>query len=78
VQLRREQAFNVITNKSRVKAIDARADEPASFGATRQEEPMPSTCVDYNIVSNLPFEVHHWARPEERPRLKERNPRPRK
>jgi len=28
---------------------------------------MPDTMVDYNLLSNLPMEEHHWARPDERP-----------
>jgi hypothetical protein len=39
---------------------------------------MPSTMVDYNIVSNLPHEIHHWAKPEERPLCAQRNPSVRK
>ena len=30
---------------------------------------MPDSMVDYNLLSNLPMEEHHWARPEERSAL---------
>ena len=26
----------------------------------------PQTAVDYNILSNMPFQEHHWAKPEPR------------
>ncbi|CAE7270565.1 truC [Symbiodinium natans] len=38
----------------------------------------PQTAVDYNILSNMPFRDHHWAKPDERPHLKEKSPRGRK
>ena len=34
--------------------------------------------MDYNIISNLRFDQHHWAHPEKRPRPRDRVPRQRK
>merc|ERR1719491_2614350 len=28
--------------------------------------------MDYNVISNLPFDVHHWAKPDRRPRCVQR------
>lgn len=36
------------------------------------------TAADYNIISNLRFDEHHWAHPEKRPRPRDRVPKQRK
>lgn len=36
------------------------------------------TALDYNILSNLSFQEHHWAKPGERPPQKDRIPQSRK
>ncbi|CAL1158783.1 unnamed protein product [Cladocopium goreaui] len=39
--------------------------------------PVPDTGVDYNIISNLRFDAHHWAHPQKRPIPKDRVPKAR-
>lgn len=36
---------------------------------------MPTSMIDYNIISLLPTDQHHWAKPEERPRAVQRSPK---
>merc|ERR1719277_2649877 len=38
----------------------------------------PASYTDYNIVSNLPHDIHHWQKPGERPVPYEREPQTRK
>mmetsp|Transcript_137045 Transcript_137045/g.292699 ORF Transcript_137045/g.292699 Transcript_137045/m.292699 type:complete len:466 (+) Transcript_137045:90-1487(+) len=81
IQILREQPFHIINNSSKLEVLAPGGDPMRLGGSTvlgetkRTKEgkgTFPSTATDYNIVSNLPFEVHHWARPEERPNSLER------
>jgi len=69
IQMLREQPWNILTNASRLEGIDDGID-PVSLTHTRPRHgraKMPDTFVDYNVLSNLPMEEHHWAPPHERP-----------
>lgn len=76
VQILREQSpYNFITHASRLEGLGLKngieKQRPASITK------YPDTCVDYNILSNLPANVHHWAKPELRPVVRERAPKAR-
>lgn len=73
IQILREQPFNITNLKTRLA--------PATGGEQRQElafadpstSALPTTMVDYNIISNFPLDVHHWAHPEHRPVVTEKH-----
>mmetsp|Transcript_20839 Transcript_20839/g.38014 ORF Transcript_20839/g.38014 Transcript_20839/m.38014 type:complete len:411 (+) Transcript_20839:56-1288(+) len=80
----REKAQQDFEEKERVvhlnRALDVQLlrQHPNSIinhGATQKlptTRTVPSKAADYNIVSNLPSEVHHWAAPSDRPQCAER------
>lgn len=74
IQIIREQPFDIIRHESKLDGIDPRAD-PARLERRTTGNPEnchPDTAVDYNLLSNLPCDVHHWARPDRRPRCIEK------
>jgi len=70
IQILREQPYHIIRHESRLPEGPETTQKSRSCGAPAH----PTTAVDYNLISNLPFDVHHWARPEARPRCVERSP----
>jgi len=87
IQILREQPFHILHGASKLEKL-APGKDPMRLGGhgTLGEKErskhgkgnFPDTAVDYNIVSNIPMRDHHWAREDERPRLKEKSPRDRK
>mmetsp|Transcript_2967 Transcript_2967/g.7572 ORF Transcript_2967/g.7572 Transcript_2967/m.7572 type:complete len:426 (+) Transcript_2967:61-1338(+) len=79
VQLLRQHPTSIVNHGSVLEALST-----AHNSGTSQKKPsltltMPSKVADYNIVSNLPSEVHHWAAPDDRPQpALEGEPRQRK
>jgi len=87
IQILREQPFHIVNHASKLEKL-APGKDPMRLGGhgTLGEKErtkhgkgnFPDTAVDYNILSNLPFREQHWAREDERPRLREKSPRDRK
>jgi len=77
IQILREQPFDIIRHESKLEALVPGAD-PVRLGSNpRRPEGNPGNCnpdttLDYDLISNLPFDVHHWARPDQRPHCVER------
>lgn len=74
IQIMREQPFHIIRHESKLDSLAPGVD-PARLSGDNPRRPVgnagnshPDTAVDYNLISNLPFDVHHWARPDRRPR----------
>ncbi|KAF4689415.1 hypothetical protein FOZ60_001665 [Perkinsus olseni] len=69
IQLLREQPFDIINNASKLQGLSG--DHPMTLTYSKPRvgrRGMPTTLVDYNILSNLSHGVHHWAHPEDRPK----------
>ncbi|KAF4728986.1 hypothetical protein FOZ62_010552 [Perkinsus olseni] len=69
LQLLREQPFDVINNASKLQGLSG--DHPMTLTYSKPRvgrRGMPTTLVDYNVLSNLAHGVHHWAHPEDRPK----------
>lgn len=75
IQILREQTHNIIHNGSRLNGIEE-ASSPSKNMKT-QSGKWPDTRADYNIISNLGVDVHHYAPPGERPMPPVRIPRAR-
>lgn len=80
IQILREQPFDIIRHESKLEGIAPGVD-PARLSGSNPRRPEgnasnchPDTTLDYNLISNLPYDVHHWARPDRRPRCVERPP----
>lgn len=67
-----ESQYDVINFESKRQGLDP---EVADQEITKTY--IPDSRVPYNIVSTLPHEVHHWAKPELRPREKVVDPKTR-
>lgn len=78
IQLRREKHFDIITTEGRMEGLQA-ADKVYHAAGTEHDQTVsvPTTFVDYNIVSNIPLDEHHWNHPEQRPLPKEKHGRQR-
>lgn len=76
VQIMREQKMNILSQESRTAAIEKKSTPRAGTQDVNTMS-MPSSMIDYNLISNLPCDKHHWAKPEERPRHVCREPKPR-
>lgn len=79
IQILREQPFDIIRHESKLEPLAPGVDPARLCGKPRCPEgnpgnAHPDTAVDYNLISNLPFDVHHWARPDRRPRCVQRPP----
>lgn len=63
--LRYEQTYNVLNFDNKLKGLEDREnypkDKPWYF------RPGKDTLVDYNIISNIDMQQHHFAAPEKRP-----------
>lgn len=59
-----ETQYNVVNFESKRQGLDA----PAKEGPPETKTYIPDTRTNYNILSNLSHEVHHWAPPELRTR----------
>lgn len=75
VQLRKEAPYDLITHERKFEALLSEALDPTRPKALKN--PVPDTAADYNIISNLRFDEHHWAHPKQRPVPKDRVPKPR-
>eukprot|EP00928_Gymnodinium_smaydae_P054281 TRINITY_DN38089_c0_g1_i1.p1 TRINITY_DN38089_c0_g1~~TRINITY_DN38089_c0_g1_i1.p1 ORF type:complete len:512 (+),score=70.14 TRINITY_DN38089_c0_g1_i1:149-1537(+) len=73
IQIMREHKHDIINHKSKLPtSIDERR-APSPCGVNMAPVSFPKTCVDYNIISNLPADTHHWAHPGDRPLATERS-----
>lgn len=75
IQLRKEAPYDLITHERKFEALVPEALDPAK--PKELKCPVPDTAVDYNIISNLRFDAHHWAHPQKRPIPKDRVPKAR-
>lgn len=77
IQVMREQPFNVVNHESRLESLAPGVDPLHLVGKQTVPKNMPSTMLDYHIISNLPSDDHHWAKPGERPHCIVRDPKQR-
>lgn len=77
IQVLREQPHHILHHESKFDKIAPGQDPTRQPHRARKAEGDPSgthpvSQQDYNIVSNLPYDVHHWNRPEQRPHCTEK------
>jgi hypothetical protein len=76
IQVLREQPHHIIHHQSKFDALAPGADPTRQPDRQRLhvgKGGVPASQQDYNILSNLPYDVHHWSRPEARPRCTEQH-----
>ena len=68
-QLRNEQTFNIINLDNKLKALNYSESLPKNKETLNKE----ISKVSYNILSNLPLNVHHFDKYENRPKINEKD-----
>lgn len=67
-QLKKEQTFNVINLRDRLKGFENDPNYPANKGLVTKPRNIEYNKKNYNILSNKPLSEHHYDRPENRPK----------
>ena len=70
-QLKVEQTFNIINLQDRLKGFENHPDYPKQKDLINKRKKINYDIKNYNIISNLPLTVHHYDKPENRPKLVE-------
>ena len=70
-QLKVEQTFNIINLQDRLKGFENHPDYPKQKDLINKRKKINYDVKNYNIISNLPLTVHHYDKPENRPKLVE-------
>ena len=63
--LRYEQTYNILNFENKMQGLEKRPDYPKE--KPWYFRPGKDTQVDYNIISNVHMQEHHFAAPEKRP-----------
>ena len=67
-QLKYEQTFNIINLQDRLKGFEKHPNYPVQKNFTNKKKVMDIYAKNYNIISNLPLNEHHYDKPENRPK----------
>lgn len=81
IQVLREQPHHILHHQSKFDAIAPGMDPTRQPDRPRKSvgrSGVPDYSLDYNILTNIPHDVHHWGRPDLRPRHAERSGQQRK
>jgi hypothetical protein len=81
IQVLREQPHHILHHQSKFDAIAPGQDPTRQPDRQRKLvgiSGVPDTQCDHNIITNIPFDDHHWGRPDVRPRHNERKGEQRK
>jgi hypothetical protein len=67
-QLKKEQTFNIINLQDRLKGFEKHPDYPVQKDLINKRKKICYYPKNYNILSNLPLSLHHFDKPENRPK----------
>jgi hypothetical protein len=68
--LRNEQTYNIINLKDKLKGFESHPDYP-EFKTDCRKIKLETSKANYNIVSNITLDKHHYLPPEQRPQITE-------
>ena len=78
-QLKNEQTYNIINLQDRLKGLEKHPNYPIKKELINKRNKINNYSKDYNILSNLPLNEHHFDKPENRPKCStsefQRNPK---
>jgi len=81
LEVLRTQQYNIVNHTDKLHGVAEPKRTPswAPGGSGEQTQAgrsgtYPTSLVDYNIVSNLSTDVHHWTRPQDRPHITGKTP----
>ena len=66
-ELKNIQTFNIINLQDRLKGLETNKSYPESNLERRKKLFIMSPKINYNIISNLNYKIHHFDKPEKRP-----------
>ena len=67
-QLKKEQTFNIINLQDRLKGFEKHPNYPIEKDLINKRKNINYDSKNYNILSNLPLNQHHYDKPENRPK----------
>ena len=67
-QLKYEQTFNIINLQDRFKGFEKHPNYPNQKNLINKKKVIDYYSKNYNIISNLPLNEHHYDKPENRPK----------
>ena len=70
-QLKVEQTYNIINLQDRLKGFEDHPDYPKQKDLINKRKKINYDLKNYNILSNLPLTIHHFDKPENRPKIQE-------
>lgn len=68
--LRYEQTFNIINFDDKLKGLESHPDYPKTKSEVKNKKGGQSY-TDYNILSNMNYQEHHYLPPDQRPKIKQ-------
>jgi hypothetical protein len=68
--LRNEQTYNLINLKDKLKGFETHPDYPA-YKTDNRKIKLETSKANYNIVSNITLDKHHYLAPDQRPEVRE-------
>ena len=78
-QLKNEQTYNIINLQDRLKGLEKDPNYPIKKELINKRKKINYYSKNYNILSNLPLNEHHFDKPENRPKCStsefQRNPK---
>ena len=77
-KLQYEQAYNIINLEDKLKGFENHPNypKPRNFIKTKRKIPQPPK--EFNILSNLPVSIHHFDKPENRPKIPNKSESPKR
>ena len=67
-QLKNEQTYNIINLQDRLKGFEKHQNYPIQKDLISTRKKINYYSKDFNILSNLPLNIHHYDKPENRPK----------
>lgn len=67
-QLKNEQTYNIINLQDRLKGFEKHQNYPIQKDFINQRKKINFYPKNFNILSNLPLNIHHYDKPENRPK----------
>ena len=68
-QLSKEQTYNLISLEDKLKGFENHPNYPKQKDIIKSRKKIIYHPKDFNILSNLPFNIHHYDKPENRPKV---------
>ena len=75
-QLSKEQTYNIINLEDKLKGFENHPDYPKPKDIIKSRKKILYNPKSFNILSNLPLNIHHYDKPENRPNITSKSESP--